>query len=169
MKAYGASEEKGFFPYEWFDDVVKLEQPCLPPAEAFFSKLKNCNVLDSDYQHYIQILNQGVAVPDALRKLGLKEIPKTKEENYEALETIWIEEGMLTFRDFLEWYNVKDVKPTLEAMLTMMKFYHDRGIDMLKLGCTLPNLANRILHSSTNSKFFPFIESDRQYDDYIRK
>ena len=169
LKAYGASEEKGFFPYEWFDDVVKLEQPCLPPAEAFFSKLKNCNVLDSDYQYYIQILNQGVAVPDALRKLGLKEIPKTKEENYEALETIWIEEGMLTFRDFLEWYNVKDVKPTLEAMLTMMKFYHDRGIDMLKLGCTLPNLANRILHSSTNFKFFPFIESDRQYDDYIRK
>ena len=169
LKAYGASEETGFFPYEWFDDVAKLEQSCMPPAEAFFSKLKNFNVLDNEYQQYSQLLNQGVPVHDAMKKLRLKEVPKTREENYQELERIWAEEGMQTFRDFLEWYNVKDVKPTLEAMVSMMKFYHDRGFDMLKLGCTLPNLANRILHSSTKFKFFPFIESDRTYDEYIRK
>ncbi len=43
------------------------------------------------------------------------------------------------FRDFLRWYNDKDVVPTLEAMTKMMDFYHAKGIDMLKLGCTLPN------------------------------
>ena len=32
---------------------------------------------------------------------------------------------------------------------------------MLKLGCTLQNLANICLHKSTDSKFYPFTESDK--------
>ena len=32
---------------------------------------------------------------------------------------------------------------------------------MLKLACTLPNLANICLHKSTNYKFYPFCESDK--------
>ena len=32
---------------------------------------------------------------------------------------------------------------------------------MLKLGCTLSNLANLCLHKSTDSKFYPFTESDK--------
>ena len=40
LKAYGASEEKGFFPYEWFDSVEKLNDTPLPPIESFWSKLK---------------------------------------------------------------------------------------------------------------------------------
>ena len=57
---------------------------------------------------------------------------------------------MKTFRDFLRWYNNKDVVPTLQAMKKMMEFYHDQKIDMLKLGCTVPNLANICLHKSTD-------------------
>ena len=53
--------------------------------------------------------------------------------------------------------------------MAMIKLYHDRDIDMLNLGCTPPNLANRILHSSTKFKFFPFVEPDRTYGEYIRK
>ena len=44
----------------------------------------------------------------------------------------------------------------------MMQFYHQKRIDMLKLGFTLPNLANRILHSSTSLKFFPFNQEDEK-------
>ena len=62
---------------------------------------------------------------------------------------------MSTFRDFVNWYNNKDAVPTLEAMQKMLEFYHNKGIDMLKLGCTLPNLANICLHKATNHKFFP--------------
>ena len=32
---------------------------------------------------------------------------------------------------------------------------------MLKLGCTLPNLANKCLNKSSNYKFYPFCESDK--------
>ena len=75
---------------------------------------------------------------------------------------------MTTFKDFLKWYNDKDVVPTLEAMQKMMQFYHNKGIDMLKLGCTLPNLANICLHKSTNHKFYPYCESDKDLHEKIR-
>ena len=32
---------------------------------------------------------------------------------------------------------------------------------MLKLGCTLPNLANICLYKFTDAKFYPFTEGDR--------
>ena len=40
---------------------------------------------------------------------------------------------------------------------------------MLKLGCTLPNLANICLHKSTNSTFYPFTESDKDLLEKIRE
>lgn len=41
LKAYGVKEGKGFFPYEWFDNIEKLDYPSLPPVgEAWFSSLK---------------------------------------------------------------------------------------------------------------------------------
>ena len=61
----------------------------------------------------------------------------------------------------LRWYNNKDVVPTSEAMQKMIAFYHDKNIDMLKLGCTLPNLADICLHISTDAKFCPFMEGDK--------
>ena len=75
---------------------------------------------------------------------------------------------MTTFKDFLRWYNNKDVVPTLEAMQKMIAFYHHKGVDMLKLGCTLPNLANICLHKSTNAKFYPFTENDKNLLEKIR-
>ena len=57
---------------------------------------------------------------------------------------------MQKFSDFLKWYNNKDVVPTLEVMQKMIEFYHNKGSDMLKRGCTLPNLANICLHKSTD-------------------
>ena len=77
-------------------------------------------------------------------------------------------EKMTTFRDFLRWYNNKDVVATLQAMKKMMKFYHNQKIDMLKVGCTLPNLANICLHKSTDRKYYPFIEADKDLHEKIR-
>ena len=70
---------------------------------------------------------------------------------------------------FLRWYNNKDVVPALEAMQKMFVFYHDKDIDMSKLGCTLPNLANICLHKSTGAKFYPFMEGDKVLLGKIRE
>ena len=51
----------------------------------------------------------------------------------------------------------------------MIEFYNNKRIGLLKLGCTLPNLANIRLHKSTDSKFYPFLESDIDLFDKIRE
>ena len=40
---------------------------------------------------------------------------------------------------------------------------------MLKLGCTLPNLANNCLHKSTDAIFYPFREADKDLLEKIRE
>ena len=46
-------------------------------------------------------------------------------------------------------------------MPKMHAFYHKKGSDKLKLGCTLPKLANIRLHKSTSAKFYPFTETNK--------
>ena len=51
---------KEFFPYEWLDSLEKLDQPHLPPPEAFNLKLSNTNPIqtDEDSDHLKDIWNQ---------------------------------------------------------------------------------------------------------------
>ena len=97
----------------------------------------------------------------AVVKLKLSKPPPFGIENYQYLQQIWNHEQMRSFKDFLRWYNKKDIEPTLEALQKMIAFYHDKNIDMLKLGCTLPNLANICSHKSTDAKLYPFTEGDK--------
>ena len=79
--------------------------------------------------------------------------PPTGAEDFSYLQSLWENNNMQNFSDFLKWYDNKDVVPTPEAMQKMIEFYHNKGIDMLKLGRTLPNMANICLDKSTDSKF----------------
>ena len=69
---------------------------------------------------------------------------------------------MHSFSDLLRWYNKKHVVTTLGAMKKMIQFSHDNGIDMLKLGCTLSNLAETCRYSSTSPNFYPFLDGDNE-------
>ena len=95
--------------------------------------------------------------------------PPTGAEKYSYLQSIWENHNMQYFSDFLKWYNKKDVVLTLEAMQKKIEFYHNRGIDMLKLGFTLPNSADICLQKSTDSKFQPFTESDKDLLEKVRE
>ena len=70
---------------------------------------------------------------------------------------------MSSFKDFLRLYNNRDVVPTLEAMQKTIAFHHDKDIDMLKLSCTLLNLANFCLHKSADPKLYAFTERDKEF------
>ena len=59
-------------------------------------------------------------------------------------------------------YNIKDVVTALEARPKIMELHHNKGIDMLKIECTLHILAYVCLHKSTNIKCYPFVEGDRE-------
>ena len=168
LKAYKTSKTKGFIPYEWFDHADKMQNTELPPFDAFYSKLRNCNPLEAEYTDYVNLLKSGLTTERAVVKLKLSKPPPTGLENYQYLLQIWKQEQMSSFKDFLRWYNNKDVVPILEAMQKMTAFY-DKDIDMLKLGCTLQNLANICLHKSTDAKFYPFTEGDKDFLEKIRE
>ena len=127
------------------------------------------NPLEKDYSDYQTLLGSGLKTEEALSKMKLSKPPPSGEKNYQNLLDIWNHGKMCTFEDFLRWYNNKDVVPTLEAMQKMLAFYHKKGIDMLKLGCTLPNLANICLHKSTSAKFYPFTATDKDLLQKIRE
>ena len=46
---------------------------------------------------------------------------------------------------------------------TLMEFYHNKGIDMLKLGCTLPKLANIFFKSQQITSFSHLLKVTMTY------
>ena len=116
LKVYKTAETKSFFPYECFDCSQKMSNSELSPYDAFFSKLRNVNPLEKDYLDYQKLLSSGWTTEEALYKTKLSKRPPSGEENYQYLLDKWNHETMGTFKDFLRWYNNKDVVPTLEAM-----------------------------------------------------
>ena len=168
LKTYKTKETKGF-PCEWFECPEKKNNKELPPYDSFFSILRNSNPLEKDHNDFQKLVNSGLTTEQAVAKLQMDKIPATGTENSSYLQSVWEINNMQNFSNFLKWYNKKDVVPTLEARQKTIEFYHDKGIEMLKLGCTLPNLANNYLHKSTDSKFYPFTESDKDLLEKIRE
>ena len=66
LKAYKASETRGFFPNEWFDNPHKLDFPKLSPYEAFFSKVRTNNPLDKDFIDFEKLRKSGLDKKQAL-------------------------------------------------------------------------------------------------------
>ena len=169
LKAYKTKQTKGFFPYEWFDCPRKINNKELPPYDSFFSILRKGNPLEKDYNDFQNLVNCGLTTEQSVAKLRMDRIPPTGVETYSHFQSARETNKKQNFSDFFKWYNNKDVVPTLETMQKMIEFYHNKGIDMLKLGCTLPNLANICLHKSTDSKLYPFAESDKDLLEKIRE
>ena len=54
-------------------------------------------------------------------------------------------------------------------MQKKIELFHSKGIDMLKLGCTQHKLAIICLHNSTDSKLYPFTETNKDLPEKIRE
>ena len=85
------------------------------------------------------------------------------------MQKMWKKEEMSSFKDFLRCYNKKEVVPNLEAVQKMIAFYHDKDIDVLKFGCTLPNLAKICSHKSTDANFYLITQEDKVVLEKIRE
>ena len=121
LTAYGCMQQKGHFPYEYMDNLRKLDDCTLPPQAAFYSQLKNEGISD---------------------------------ENYARCQAVWRDNGMETLREYLIWYNNRDVTPFLEAISKQFTFYRDRGIDMFKDGISVPGLSLLYLFNNLPPKTF---------------
>ena len=126
LKAYKTKETKGFFPYEWFDCPEKMNNKKLPPYDSFFSVLRYSNPLEKDYNDFQNLVNSGLTTEQAVVKLRMDRKHPTGAENYSYLQSVWENNNMQEFSDFLKWYNNKNVVPTLEARQKMIELYHNK-------------------------------------------
>ena len=69
LKANKTSETKGFFPYAWFDHPDKMQNPEIPPYDAFYSKLRSCNPLETEYTDHVNLLKSELTTEPAVIKL----------------------------------------------------------------------------------------------------
>ena len=63
------------------------------------------------------------------------------DTDYAACQAVWGDNQMTTMRDYLIWYNNRDVTPFLDAIAKQAAFYRDRHIDMFKDGISVPGLS----------------------------
>ena len=103
LKAYKTKETKGFFPYEWFDCPEKMNNKELPPYDSFFSILRNNNPLVKDYNDFQNLVNSGLTTEQAVAKLRMNRKHPTGVENYSYLQSVWENNKMQNFSDFLKW------------------------------------------------------------------
>ena len=100
LKAYKTSETKGFFSYEWFDHPDKMQNRKIPSYDAFYSKLRSCNPLETEYTDHVNQLKIRLTTEQAVIKLQLSKPPPLGIENYHYLQQIWKQEQMSSFKVF---------------------------------------------------------------------
>ena len=66
------------------------------------------------------------------------------DADYARCQAVWHDNQMTKMRDYLIWYNNRDVTPFLDAIAKQFTFYCDRCIDMFKDGISVPGLS--LLH-----------------------
>ena len=62
------------------------------------------------------------------------------DEDYARCQAVWRANEMKTLREYLVWYNNRDVTPFLEAIDKQAAFYHDQHIEIFKDGISVPGL-----------------------------
>ena len=89
---------------------------------------------------------------------------KISDADYARCQAVWHDNQMTTMRDYLIWYNNRDVTPFLEAISKQFAFYRDRDIDMFKDGISVPGLTLLYLFTDLPSKTY-FVTFNRTNSD----
>ena len=95
--------------------------------------------------------------------------PIKTESDYQALVTIWRDEHMETFKDYLIYYNNLDTAPFAIALQNFIDIYKNEGIDIFKDYITLLGVARRMLYESSRSNFSLINHNNRDLHYVIKK
>ena len=92
------------------------------------------------------------------------------DAEYGECQMVWEQEGMKTMRDYLIWYNNRDVQPFVEALEKMAVTYREKGIDLFKDGISVPGLTMKYLFKiSPEANFALFGNKDRDLYQKFRE
>ena len=163
----GEDAMKSYFPYEYVTDYSVLSETTMPLYEAFFSTLRQSNLLDEEYENVLAEcgLPLGSRV-DALSEAHCDEArcPKRGWERYAELFEMWVTKGWRTVGDYLEYYNVQDVVPFVVAVKNYTLQFKDRGVDMYRDAISLPGVATHILSKYIGMDEMHFIDKSSLYN-----
>ena len=96
-----------------------------------------------EYMDGIGKLDERSLPPQAVFYIRLKN-EGISNDDYARCQAVWRDNGMETLREYLIWYNNRDVTPFLDAIAKQAGFYKQHNIDMIKDGISVPGLS--LLH-----------------------
>ena len=172
LETFNIEQRKSFFPYEYLSDVSVLKETALPPPDAFYSTLKQQNVLESnDFIKYCILVEQeDKEIEEALDILNLSRPPAScVEDNYKKLLQIWESENMSSMLDYLNHYNSLDVEPMLKAVDAFKSYFIDQHLDIFKDCISVPGIARKMLFKSGEDSGGSFALINRRDEDLYDK
>ena len=119
---------------------------------TMFGKLDDC-VLQPQAALYSRLKHEGIS-----------------DEDYARCQAVWHDNRMTTLRDFLVWYNNRDVVPFLEAIDKQFAFYQQQHIDMFKDGISVPGLTLLYLFNDLppNTYFIVFNRTNSDLHELVK-
>ena len=130
-----------------YTDKLKFVDICnyLAPGYSYDKYLKayGCNLQKGHFPYDVRKLDDCVLPPQAAFYSRLNN-EGISDADYARCQAVWHDNGMITLRDFLVWYNNRDVTPFLDAIAKQAGFYKQQNIDMFKDGISVPGLS--LLH-----------------------
>ncbi|KAL8570241.1 hypothetical protein ACOMHN_029941 [Nucella lapillus] len=129
-----------------FLDIVNF----LAPGFSYSKYLKAFDVTEQKghicykYVTSLDKLQETSLPPHSAFHSSLKNTNITEEE-YRQCQSAWAEHNMTSLKDFLVWYNNKDVVPFLQALQTQIAMYSSLNIDLLKDGISVPGITLKYL------------------------
>ena len=155
LKAYGATEQKSFWPYEHFTSVEQLESKVFPRYENFYSTLSRRNTLEPLAGDNLTDAEKVVIQrsPDKRNPLTPEEISVIADYRYTTLRELFIRKKW-KLRDLLIHYNNLDTGPFIFALKNLVKYYSDRNVDIFKEAISVPGIAERLAFKTVDNDFF---------------
>ena len=80
----------------------EIEQQRSSSHDALFSILRNCNPLENDDNYFQNFVNSGLKTEQAVAKLRMDRKLPTSAETYSYLQSVWENNNMQNFSDFLK-------------------------------------------------------------------
>ena len=167
LQTFKVETRKSFFPYEYFTNIDILKETKLPAKEAFYSRLKQKNVLENDlFIKYASLRNSGKTKSQAFELLNLKpdaeEPTSTIESNYNHLQQLWKTENFSSMADYLRYYNNLDAFPFVQGVTAFKEFFKNNNIDVFKDCISIPGVARKMLFQSgfKNGATFSLIDAN---------
>lgn len=141
LKSYQIHQEKTVWPYDWFDNVEKLDDTELPAYEKFSSIMK-------DGRNLLNLVEREEKEEDMGEDYGRKQ--------WMDLKNMWNANQWNTMADYLSFYNNLDTKHLVKGIEKLLKFFFNENVDVFKSSQSMPGISRAMLFDTARKQNISF-------------